>query len=66
MCCIGLFLIRTTFNWGWLIGSELQSIITEAGTWQHPGLRGAGRDFYIFIGRLESTARYFFKVAILK
>jgi hypothetical protein len=27
-------LIRTTFNWGWLTGSEVQSIIMKA--WQHP------------------------------
>jgi hypothetical protein len=25
---------RTTFNWGWLIGSEVQSIIIKEGTWQ--------------------------------
>jgi hypothetical protein len=36
-------LIRTTFNWGWLTGSEVQSIITKAGTWQHPSRYGAGR-----------------------
>jgi hypothetical protein len=36
-------LIRTTFNWGWLTGSEVQSIITKAGTRQHPGRHGAGR-----------------------
>ena len=29
----------TTFNWGWLIGSEDQSIIIKVGTWQHPGRR---------------------------
>jgi hypothetical protein len=23
----------TTFNWGWLIGSEVQSIIIKAGAW---------------------------------
>jgi len=34
-------LIRA-FNWGWLIGSEVQSIITKAGAWQHPGRHGAG------------------------
>jgi hypothetical protein len=33
-------LIRTTFNWGWLIGSEVQSI--KAGAWQCPGRHGAG------------------------
>ena len=35
-------LIRTTFNWGWLTGSEVQSIITKGGTWQHPGRHGVG------------------------
>jgi hypothetical protein len=36
-------LIRTTFKWGWLAGSEVQSIIIKAGTWQHPVRHGAGR-----------------------
>jgi hypothetical protein len=35
-------LIRTTFNWGWLTGSEVQSIIFKVGAWQHPGRHGAG------------------------
>jgi hypothetical protein len=35
-------LIRTTFNWGWLKGSEIQSIIIKAGAWQHPVRHGAG------------------------
>ena len=30
-------LIRTTFNWGWLTSSEVQSIIIEAETWPYPG-----------------------------
>jgi hypothetical protein len=34
-------LIRT-FNWGWLTGSEFQSILIKVGTWQHPGRHGAG------------------------
>ena len=33
-------LIRTTFNWGWLTSSEIQSIIIKMGTWQHPGRHG--------------------------
>jgi hypothetical protein len=33
---------RTSFNWGWFTGSEIQSIILKAGTWQHPGRHGAG------------------------
>jgi hypothetical protein len=34
--------IRTTFNGGWLTGSEVQSIIIKGRTWQHPGKYGAG------------------------
>ena len=36
-------LIRTTFNWGWLTGSEVQSIIIKAGTWQHLSRHDIGR-----------------------
>jgi hypothetical protein len=46
---------KTTFNWGWLTGSEVQSIIIKVGAWQYPGRHGAGRaesSFYIFIQRL--------------
>jgi hypothetical protein len=35
-------LIRTTVNWGWLTGSEVQFIILKAGTWHHPGSHGTG------------------------
>ena len=35
-------LIRATFNWGWLTGSEVQSIIIKEGTWQHPGSHDSG------------------------
>jgi hypothetical protein len=35
-------LIRTAFNWGWLIGSEDLAIIIKAGAWQCPGRHGAG------------------------
>jgi hypothetical protein len=38
-------LIRTTFNWGWLTGSEVQSIIItmiiKVGAWQHSGRHDA-------------------------
>jgi hypothetical protein len=34
-------LVKTTFNWGWLTGSEVQSIIIKMGTWQHTGRHGA-------------------------
>jgi hypothetical protein len=33
---------RTTLNWGWLAGSEVQSIIIKAETWQCPVRHGAG------------------------
>jgi hypothetical protein len=35
-------LIKTTFNWDWLTGSEVQFIIIKVGTWQHPGRHDAG------------------------
>jgi hypothetical protein len=35
-------LIMTKFNWGWLIGSEVQYIIIKAGAWQCPGRHGSG------------------------
>jgi hypothetical protein len=35
-------LTRITFNWGWLTGLEVQSIIIKAGTWQHSGRYGTG------------------------
>jgi hypothetical protein len=31
------------FTWGWLTGSEVQSIIVKARAWQHPGRHGAGK-----------------------
>jgi hypothetical protein len=34
---------KTTFNWGWLTDSEVQSIIIKVGAWQHPGRDGKGR-----------------------
>jgi len=33
----------TTYIWGWLTGSEVQSIIIKVGEQQHPGRHGAGR-----------------------
>ena len=30
-------------NWGWLTGSEGQSIIIKAGAWQHPDKHDTGR-----------------------
>jgi hypothetical protein len=35
-------LLRTSFNWGWLTGSEVQSITIKAGARQHPGREEAG------------------------
>ena len=34
--------IKTIFNWGWLTGSEDQSIVIKAVIWQHPGRHGSG------------------------
>ena len=36
-------LIRTTFNWDWLSGSEFLSTRIKTGAWQHPGRHGVGR-----------------------
>jgi hypothetical protein len=33
---------KTTFSWGWLTGSEVQSIIIKVGAWQYPDRHGAG------------------------
>jgi hypothetical protein len=41
-------LIRTTFNWGWLTGSEVQFIIIDVETWQHPGRHGTGAESSTF------------------
>jgi hypothetical protein len=35
-------LIRTTFNWGWLTGSDVSAIIIKMGTWHHSGTHGVG------------------------
>jgi hypothetical protein len=35
-------LIRPTFNWSQLTGSEVHFIIIKAGPWQHSGKHGAG------------------------
>jgi hypothetical protein len=37
-------LSRTAFNWGWLTGSEIQSIIIKVGAWQHLHRHGIGGD----------------------
>jgi hypothetical protein len=34
--------IRTTFNWGWLTGSEIRSV-TIKDAWQYPDRHDAGR-----------------------
>jgi hypothetical protein len=51
-------LIRTTFNWGWLTGSEIQFIIIKVGTWQHsgrPGAEGAESSTSCSKGKQEKT-----------
>jgi hypothetical protein len=35
--------MRTSFNWGWLTGSEVLSIIINVGAWQCPGRHGTER-----------------------
>jgi hypothetical protein len=35
-------LIKTTFNWGWLTGSEVQSVIIKGGTWKYLDRHGIG------------------------
>jgi hypothetical protein len=35
-------LIRTMFNWGWLIGSEVQTTVIKVGAWQCPDRHGTG------------------------
>jgi hypothetical protein len=35
-------LVRTVFNWGWLTGLEVQSIIIKVGACQHLGRHGTG------------------------
>jgi hypothetical protein len=42
-------LVRTTFNWVWLTGSDVQSIIIKAGAWQHPGKHGASRVLHLHL-----------------
>jgi hypothetical protein len=41
--CHQVYHKRTTFNLGWLTGSELQSLIIKVGAWQPPGRYGARR-----------------------
>jgi hypothetical protein len=48
-------LIRTTFNAGWLTGSEVQSVITKAGTWQHPD-RHESSDLHLRVLHLHLKA----------
>ena len=44
-------LIRTTFNWDWITGSKVQSIIIQAGAWQtsRQAWSWRGWEFYIYI-----------------
>jgi hypothetical protein len=32
---------RTTFNWSWLTGSQVQSILIKARAWEHRGRHGS-------------------------
>jgi hypothetical protein len=51
-------LIRTTFNWGWLKGSEVQFIIIKAGTWQHP-VRHGSEELRVLHLHLKAASRIF-------
>jgi hypothetical protein len=62
-------LIRTLFSWGWLTGSEVQSIITKAGTWQYPGrhgTRGAEGSKSCSKGKQEKTGFQAARARVLK
>jgi hypothetical protein len=53
--------LRATFNWGWLTDSEVQSIITKVGAWQHPGrhdARGAESSTSCSKGKQEKTVSW--------
>jgi hypothetical protein len=60
---------RTAFNWGWLTGSEVQSIIIKGETGQHPGRHSAGgteSSTSSFEGCLLNTLFQAAKMRILK
>jgi hypothetical protein len=62
-------LIRITFNWGWLTGSEVQSIIFKAEAWQRLGrckARGPESSTSSSKGRQEKTAFWAAKIRLLK
>jgi hypothetical protein len=54
-------LIRMTFHWGWLTGSEVQSIIMKVGTWQHPGRLSAGAESSTYNVICRMLAEYWFQ-----
>ena len=61
--------LRTIFNWGWLPGSEVQSIIIKVGAWQHPGRqggRGAKSSTSSSEGHLEKTGFQAARMRVLK
>ena len=49
-------LIRMTFNWGWLTGSEVQSSTIKAGAWQRPGRLGL-EELRILLLALKAASR---------
>jgi hypothetical protein len=55
-------LIKATFNWGWLIGSEVQSIIFKVGALQNPVRHGAGGSE----GRQKNTGFQAARTRVLK
>jgi hypothetical protein len=62
-------LIKDNFNWSWLIGSEVLSIIIKKGGWQCPGrcgARGAESSTFLSKVRQEKTDFQAARMRVLK
>jgi hypothetical protein len=59
-------LARTTFNWGWLTGSEVQSVIIKVGAGQCPGRQGAGSSTSCSKVKQEKTGFQVARTRVLK
>ena len=62
-------LIRTMFNWSWLIDLVVQSIIIKVGTWQHlarHGAAGAESPTSSFEGCWQNTGFQAARMGVLK
>ena len=49
-------LVMTTFNWGWLTSSEVQSIMIKVGAWHHPGRHGT-EELRVLHLRMKAASR---------